>query len=943
VTHPVQLQLRYVPAPPPAADAWFLPGDIPARWLEELVRAGLARMETRLFVVPQSMDNGAVAGLLVVPERPEPGTTPPAGLPCRRVGERLYLPHDAELQPPIADEELRRLLPLPISFYHPVFGLSGFETGDTLRVSDLILAPGESPGTWNFARAGSAPVPALSALVLLQPPSIEDLFGRAPEDIGSEPMMDLPPAPDEPADNLAADANRKLRWMFAKGLSEMMRHMPHAGAGPNWLNQIGDWAGRQLQGVNRQLEELRNKELNRLLHLLDKDPEEGLRRAIPMNSFAHRGIAPPGDRLGLRSLNFDPAKMGGRPADFWNVPVNLQEVLRRRYREMADREMQLGRHRRAAYIYAELLGDLVSAANAFKRGGLFREAALLYEEHLRNPLEAAVCFSLAGLLPEAIERFEKLGQWLMVADLQERAGNPAAAAAAIRKVVAERLANHDAMGAAKLLDERLRAPDEALDLLLKAWPDSPQAAAALRVAFQLLARLGRHEVASEILSGFERGSVPNGLAFPLMSVLAATAGDYPHGRVRQRAADLARVLIAGQLQQPGFRSEEARHLLEHLVCLAPQDRIVLRDVNRYVANLSEAELLRRRAARAPAAGNKPEVRKTFELPRQIQWLYLRCEWHWFFAMGVTPKRLTVVRGVWDGEYQSLSWECPGVTAKQGFIFEPTGERGKALAMARAGASPFPSKIFPAADAFFSQECTAGTPGGLPTQGYPFAFGEDAVWSVHVTSGRAVLSCRDKTRGHLLRTVDVTQELLTNTVRDEKSQLLLTVVTNTVAVALGNRLVVATGDGSLSRVELPGERTGADNSQYQKGSGGHASTRRGDVLAWQWRMRRTGQGRAIADRCVYSRRPAGAGIGPKTAIAGFGRQRGPFGHSFGVVGRPDRRRLRHLASRRIRGAERPGRNYCVSPAPVAAVWFLGQLQGRLAVEIRPGEITQNDVP
>src|SRR6202000_772153 len=143
----------------------------------------------------------------------------------------------------------------------------------------------------------------------------------------------------------------------------------------------------------------------RLLHLLDTDPEAGLRHAIPMNDFAHRGVAPPGGRLGTHSLDFDPRKLGGGPAGFWNVPQNLREVLRRRYREMADREMQLGRHRRAAYIYAELLGDLVSAANALKQGRLFREAALLYEDHLRNPLEAARCLAAGGLLAGAIERY----------------------------------------------------------------------------------------------------------------------------------------------------------------------------------------------------------------------------------------------------------------------------------------------------------------------------------------------------------------------------------------------------------------------------------------------------------------------------------------------------------------------------------------------------------
>ncbi len=157
----------------------------------------------------------------------------------------------------------------------------------------------------------------------------------------------------------------------------------HPGRRRTWVNDFEDWANRQLRRLNEQGERIRNREIHRLLHLFDTDPEAALRHAIPMNAFPHRGLAPPGTGLGSRLPNFDLSRLGGRAADFWNVPPNVQNLLRLRYREMADREMQLGRHRRAAYIYAELLGDLVSAANALKQGKHFREAALLYEEHLK--------------------------------------------------------------------------------------------------------------------------------------------------------------------------------------------------------------------------------------------------------------------------------------------------------------------------------------------------------------------------------------------------------------------------------------------------------------------------------------------------------------------------------------------------------------------------------
>jgi len=235
----------------------------------------------------------------------------------------------------------------------------------------------------------------------------------------------------------------------------------------------------------------------------------------------------------------------------------MLETLRRRYREMADREMRLGRHRRAAYIFAELLGDLHSAANALKQGRYFREAALLYDEQLKNPLEAARCLAEGGLLAEAIERYIKLERWLEVADLHERLGNRAEAEAAIRRVVEERRSQDDIMTAARLVEERLHAPDEALEMLLGAWPASKQAVSCVGEAFQLLGKLGRHEVALERMIRFGREPVSKALLLPLLTVFGRVAHEFPHDGVRHRAADLTRVLVAGQLAEPMLNESDA--------------------------------------------------------------------------------------------------------------------------------------------------------------------------------------------------------------------------------------------------------------------------------------------------------------------------------------------------------------------------------------------------
>src|SRR5262249_40830286 len=270
-------------------------------------------------------------------------------------------------------------------------------------------------------------------------------------------------------------------------------------------------------------------------------------------------------------------------------------------------------------------------------------------------LEAARCLAEGGLLLEAIERYEKLGRWLEAADLYERLGNQPAADAAIRRVVDDCIAQEDLLGAAKLVDERLREPDAAIVVLLQAWPTARQAGASVGALFRLWGRLGRHDAAVSRLAQFKQEPIAPPLTLPLLSALAGPLREYPDGRVRHDAADFSRVLIARQLERPGLPLSDAERLMEYLLRSAPEHRLLARDTHRNLNDRRQAE-----AQTVPirilndAGGKKPIIVRRIELPRPIKWLHLRAESNWFFALGATPMRLTLLRGIWDGQFQSLS-------------------------------------------------------------------------------------------------------------------------------------------------------------------------------------------------------------------------------------------------------------------------------------------------
>jgi len=124
----------------------------------------------------------------------------------------------------------------------------------------------------------------------------------------------------------------------------------------------------------------------------------------------------------------------------------------------------------------------------------------------------------------------------------------------------------------------------------------------------------------------------------------------------------------------------------------------------------------------------------------------------------------------------------------------------------------------------------GRPAWLPSPGFPFAFGEDAVWSGHVAAGRAILSCHDKS-GKLQRTIDVTGDLLNDAERNESTRLCLTALTTGAAIALGNRLVFTGKDGGLQRLMLPGQVVGLFATLRHTRQGIAVMLEHGALLHW----------------------------------------------------------------------------------------------------------------
>ena len=305
-------------------------------------------------------------------------------------------------------------------------------------------------------------------------------------------------------------------------------------------------------------------------------------------------------------------------------------------------------------MFAELLGDLESAAAALKQGLHYREAAVVYKDHLRRPREAADCLSEGGLFAEAIAIYEKESLFLEAGDLYMTMGQANEANAAYELEVHKRISAGDRLGGAKLLEEKLSSPEKANLILREGWPHSPQAAKCLAAQFELLARQQWHPEATSLIDSLRTENTRPDLLPSLAQVLLAQSAQYPDRLVRHAASDLVRVKSSQRLDCAS--PAEMSLLSRALMGLAPEDKLLARDAFRLASSRSQ-QIRNATPAAAVRKAHGPIQVRTFDLPKGIAWQTVKsCGTH-FFGAGYGAKGLMLVRGNWEDRSRRLVGPC----------------------------------------------------------------------------------------------------------------------------------------------------------------------------------------------------------------------------------------------------------------------------------------------
>lgn len=767
----VTIELRYTPNPRRPAAGWWLGEDL-AMVVREVTNWPGDQQSVRWFpcglVVPAAADAHRVAA------------TAPPGAAFGLVGDRLWVPCNAEFDPPRPDREVAALLPADEAIYVWRPG------GELLRVNERqvrslpqclpFIAPRAT--VWDAAQPGLTLNSRLVSIEANVIPNVDEMLREARTGIGakSEQWEELPVRAGEPTIwNTVLPSFLRVAlsllllgfvawaiWMMVNGGSaafawwlviltllawaatfllrrsdtkaeradpaqehaDRQTDVSAAGGGRRLgaeasnsgvLGGIRDWARRQTERWNEQLNALRNREIERLLSLLHTRPDEGLEYALPLRGDAgYRGRAAPSTSLARRSPLFDLSRLfgGSGPADLWSLGHEYHRRLRAKYEELARREVALGRFRRAAYIYAELLGDIRGAAAVLMQGHHYRDAAALYDQKLKDSRAAAKCLEQGGLLAEAAVVYHGLGDHEKVGEIYRTLDREELAVAAFRRAVEEKLRVGDSIDAARLLTKRLHDPEAAEQVLWAAWPDSPQAAICLRQMFRELGDRAEHERTQTRIHTLSEQDRSAERAVTLMVCFAEVANSYPDSTVQLLAADKTRVLGAFCLRS-GIASVRET-VMAQLRRLAPGDQLLHRDCERYQRSARRVASQRPSSSMGgkvipttydvappwPSSGEVDETTlrtlpsreksETIRLVAEFSLSTIRCQaaaavGRAFLAVGYHGNTLRLTRGLWNGEQiQEFSRTMPtGWQAGQDIQLEWAHESTVYLTTARA--------------------------------------------------------------------------------------------------------------------------------------------------------------------------------------------------------------------------------------------------------------------
>ncbi len=446
--------------------AILLRGEDPMNWLEEIAGLSLKLEQVTVYPLPGATAN-SVAGCLVITNAMIDKSSVGKHELCQQINNILFVPELSNVTPLLENEKLATLFTKCKHLFHPEFGLVPLEkTVDWSRLLDITTPLDEVI----IRPADTVYIPMdlkqITVIALPQEEILKYLEEKPkPEKMDSKPLT------------LSEKAKLKLYKAFfdENGKPINMDKLPKG-----MLAQLSNMAPGmegKMDEMRKEMEalEARNRnEVDKLLYLMKKDPEEALKYAIPIdNEGTGRGGDVGGFNMTRRWFNFglfdnDARHRTGGGGFSLNSDDHL-EKLRKQYQETAEELIRKGNYEKAAWIYMKLLKNYYQAAQTLEKGKMYQEAAAIYLKYVKNKLKAAECYEKGNFLKEAIELYIEKEKHEKAGDLFMRMGDQPKAYEQYQLVVNEYLRKNQYLKASFICRNKMGNPMVAQELLMSGW------------------------------------------------------------------------------------------------------------------------------------------------------------------------------------------------------------------------------------------------------------------------------------------------------------------------------------------------------------------------------------------------------------------------------------------------------------------------------------------
>jgi len=445
----------------------FIEGTQLEGWLEALDQLAIDPSMVQVYGLPSKVAN-VLWGCLVMGEASAFQKEFGPHLSAHQIANRLIIPEKSDVYPTLTPFDLKHLFQEKTFVFHPEIGLFQLEAPidwkdhlDTQAIVNLDpIAP--TPYAWT--------TPTIHSFRIEATP-IEELKAE---------MINVPQ--QEETRDKPLNFQEKLKYKLYQQFfnieedtdGERVTLKPNASNLEKLAQQLGLGDENTKESMMQDFRDLHNrnkKELEKLMDLLKKNPEEALRYAIPLDETGYdRGLMNGQFKMTDRGIDlslFGQLQFGGAGAG-----IDLGDDyfrLRTQYINAAQALVDKGEYEKAAFVYMRLLKEYHQAAEILRKGGLYEKAALVYLEYAKDELKAAACYEEAQIYNKAIELYQKNEQFEKVGDLYIRLNKRKKANQAYQKVVDQYLVQSRYLQASFLSRDKMQDLPQTQVILLEGW------------------------------------------------------------------------------------------------------------------------------------------------------------------------------------------------------------------------------------------------------------------------------------------------------------------------------------------------------------------------------------------------------------------------------------------------------------------------------------------